>query len=97
MCGEPSFSKVPFVPVSDIIVLEQMEHPVPNRMARMKRTISAMPHVWTLARFDMISVFLRCDVKDYVLDSGDAMICSLFKSPWILDGEGAIDGSLMYL
>ncbi len=53
MCGDPSFSKVPLVPVRDIMVLEQMEHPVPNRIARMKRIISKRPHVWTLARLDI--------------------------------------------
>lgn len=36
------------------MVLEQMEQPVPKRIAKMKRTISARPHVWTFARFDML-------------------------------------------
>jgi hypothetical protein len=31
-----------------------MEHPVPKRMARRKRITSVRPHVWTLARFDMM-------------------------------------------
>lgn len=42
------------MPVRDIMVLEQMEQPVPKRMARMKRITSAGPQVWTLARLDMV-------------------------------------------
>ena len=51
---------MPFVPCKFIIVLEQMEHPVPNSMARRKRIISVRPQVCILAKLDDPDIVDMC-------------------------------------